>query len=99
MSYQVFFHPKAKAELEESYKWYNERSEGLGDRFIESVNKRITEIAEYPERYPKKKMNFREATITKFPFIIIYELLQNEKVINISYVFHTKRNPRLKFKR
>ena len=46
MSYQVFFHPKAKAELKESYKWYNERSEGLGDRFIESVNKRITEIAD-----------------------------------------------------
>ena len=55
MSFTVELHPEALQELKESYLWYEERSAGLGDRFILLVNKRITQIAEDPEKYPKKK--------------------------------------------
>lgn len=71
----------------------------MRDWFIEAVNERIRKITENPEMYPKKIMNFREVTVTGFPFIIIYEILKNGKVINISYIFHTKRNSRLKYQR
>jgi mRNA-degrading endonuclease RelE of RelBE toxin-antitoxin system len=99
MIFRIELHPSALKELDDSYKWYQARSEGLGVRFITFVNKRLTDIADHPERYAKKKDSFREATVDVFPFIIIYEVLKKEKVIFVSYIFHAKRNPRLKYKR
>jgi plasmid stabilization system protein ParE len=99
MSYRIELHIKVLEELENSYQWYEERAEGLGLRFIASVNKRLTEIAEHPERYPKKKSNYRETNIEAFPYVVIYEILKTKQVVFISYIFHAKRNPQLKYRR
>src|SRR5690348_15967387 len=99
MSYQIELHPEAIQELTESYKWYEECSEGLGMRFMASVNKRLLEIAEQPERYPKKKGKYHETGIEVFPYVIIYEVLKKNQIVFVSYIFHAKRNPKLKYKR
>lgn len=99
MSFHIKLHPKAVEELTETFQWYEERSEGLGSRFIASVNKRLDELAEQPDRYAKKKGNFREVATDVFPYIIIYEILQKKRIVLVSYIFHTKRNPTLKYKR
>jgi mRNA-degrading endonuclease RelE of RelBE toxin-antitoxin system len=99
MSYKIELHPDAADELGESYQWYEERSEGLGVRFIASVNKRLNEIAVHPERYAKKKGGFREVMIDVFPYTIIYEILKKEELIFVTYIFHIKRNPKQKYKR
>jgi ParE toxin of type II toxin-antitoxin system, parDE len=78
MSYKIELHPDAADELGESYHWYEERSEGLGVRFIGFVNKRLNEIADHPERYAKSKSAFREVMIDVFPYTIIYEILKKE---------------------
>lgn len=99
MNARIELHPEAIEELEESYQWYENRLEGLGNRFIASINKRLNEIAEHPERYAKKKRNYREVMIEGFPYMVIYEVLQKEQIVFVSYIFHTKRNPALKYKR
>ena len=63
MNAPIELHPELIPELKESYQWYEERSEGLGNRFILALNKRLNEIEEYPERYAKKKKNYREVMI------------------------------------
>jgi hypothetical protein len=40
MSYQIVLHPEAKKELEDSHQWYEDRSVGLGKRFIALVDKK-----------------------------------------------------------
>jgi mRNA-degrading endonuclease RelE of RelBE toxin-antitoxin system len=99
MSYTIELHPEAIEELKDSYQWYEERVDGLGIKFIASVNKQLNVIAAHPERYPKKKGNYRETRIDIFPYIVIYEVLKTKKVIFVSYIFHAKRNPKLKYKR
>ncbi|MFI5124060.1 MAG: type II toxin-antitoxin system RelE/ParE family toxin [Chitinophagales bacterium] len=99
MTYRIELHPEALLELKESYQWYQERSDGLGLRFMGLINRRINEIAINPEIYTRKKGNYREALMDVFPYVIIYEILKKEGIVFISYVFHTKRNPRLKYKR
>ena len=99
MSHRVELHPQAENELSESYQWYEERSEGLGFRFINSINKRLKEIADHPERYPKKKGKYRETGTEIFPYIIIYEILIKENIVFVLYIFHSKRNPLLKYRR
>jgi plasmid stabilization system protein ParE len=99
MSYTIELHPKAVLEIDESYQWYEERSEGLGDRFIDAINKKLNQISVQPEIYSKKKGNLRETKVDTFPFTIIYEVLPKQKIILVTYVFHSKRNPTLKYRR
>lgn len=99
MSFQIELHPKAIKELTESFQWYEERSAGLGSCFIASVNKRLDEIAEQPDEFSKRKGNCREVTTNVFPYIIIYEILQKKRIVFVSFIFHTKINPTLKYKR
>ncbi|RNI36136.1 hypothetical protein EFY79_10625 [Hanamia caeni] len=56
-------------------------------------------IIEHPERYPKKKSNFRQIALRTFPFIIIYTFYKKEGIIIINSIFHTSRNPRKKYRR
>lgn len=99
MSYQIELHPEAVSELEDAYQWYELRSEGLGKRFMSAVNKQMQELALSPENHAKKKGNHRAAAIATFPYVIVYEILKKEQIVFVSYIFHTKRNPHLKYKR
>jgi hypothetical protein len=92
-------HPKAVNELEEAYRWYEKRLEGLGRRFFAAINKRILEIQDYPDRYPIKHKNYREVGIEVFPFIIVNEIFDSEKVVFASYIFHNKKSPKRKYLR
>jgi ParE toxin of type II toxin-antitoxin system, parDE len=92
-------HPLVVTELTDDVEWYEERSAGLGNRFLEYVNKKMQDLVIHPERYPVKKGNYREALIQVFPYIIVYEYLKEKNIVFVSYVFHAKRNPSLKYMR
>lgn len=68
----------ADEELIESAKWYNEQSEGLGERFIAAVEEKLRLIKEYPERYPIRKRNFRETPIKVFPFLLFINFIKRK---------------------
>lgn len=74
------------------------QQKGLGNRFINIIQAKLELIAEFPERYPKRKRNFREAPVKIFPFIIVYTFYKRKKIISVSSIFHTRRNPRLKYR-
>ncbi len=99
MKCRIELHSGAQKELTEAFHWYEKRLSGLGVRFIGEVNKKLVELSNYPDRYSKRKFEFREVSTNIFPYIIIYEFLSKEKVVFISYVFHSKRNPKLKYRR
>ena len=89
----------AQRELEDSFDWYEEQSVGLGDRFAEVIYISLNSISNSPEAYNKKKANNRAFVVDKFPFIIIYEYLKKENMVYVLHIFHTSRNPKLKYRR
>ena len=95
----VKFLENALVEFQEAAEWYEIRSEGLGGRFRDLVSKKIESIKERPERYPKRKSNFRQIALRTFPFIIIYTFYKKEGIIIINSIFHTSRNPRKKYRK
>lgn len=99
MRCEIIFHPLIETELIETFNWYQERRDGLGNLFRDEINKKIIEISSHPERYPLVFKSFRQTTIKKFSFVIIYEFIKEENYVLISSVFHTKRNPKSKFKK
>lgn len=98
MSYFIEVSPVAQDEFIESFDWYNQQQEGLGDRFAVYVEKRLEEIASNPERYAIKKKDIRETLVKIFPFIIVYRIDMIQNKVFILHIFHAKRRPSFKYK-
>lgn len=97
-AYSSTISSRAQKEISESWNWYEERQQGLGDRFVKEVIYRITEIEQHPERYPSRFKSYKETLIDTFPYLIIYRVNKSKKLIRIVSVFHTSLSPRKKYK-
>ena len=94
MKYDLIIKEEANFEIIESYVFYESKSKGLGDRFLNQLDIYFERIQSFPEHYQIKRNPYREAFIKKFPFVIIYEIIENEIIVYA--VFHSSRNPQMK---
>lgn len=90
MTYKLILKSRAHIDLAEAIEYYQSKRKGLGLKFLKCVQKFFGRITKNPLHYPLKNGQFREAYIQKFPFVIIYELIDNEVVV--FSVFNTHRN-------
>jgi hypothetical protein len=58
--YSVIFHPKAEKEYLESVQWYENALIGLGQQFVNEIEKAIIQINNSPHIFPVKKLQLRE---------------------------------------
>lgn len=96
MEYKVELSFRARQELMEAWKWYESKQQGLGNRFETEVYNSIEAIQQYPLRFPEKIQFYREKHIRVFPYLIIYRVIDENNIILISSIFHTRRNPETK---
>ncbi len=94
--YKLVIKPQAADILKEAYKWYEERQLGLGDRLVAEIFKYYDLLESNALLYRKVRRNYRELVCNTFPYIIIYEVVENEVIVYS--VFHTSQSPRKKFK-
>lgn len=99
MNYQVIFHPIADKEYRDAYLWYEERLEGLGDRFTEAIENQLNQIIAKPLLHAKKRGIYREVKADTFPYLIVYKVYDKRKIIFVSSIYHTSRNPRKKYRK
>lgn len=99
MKYALVFHPASQMEYTEAFIWYEKQQAGLGLQFEEALEERLLQIAQHPEHYSAVKKPYREASINKFPFVIVYKISKQTRSVFISSIFHTSRNPRLKYRK
>ena len=90
---------EASLEFEKAALWYEEKSDGLGSRFIDVIKKKLEIIQEHPERSAKRKGNFRESIVKTFPYVIVYSFYKREGIVVVNSIFHTSRSPKKKYKR
>jgi plasmid stabilization system protein ParE len=86
---------KARIELLDSWVWYEEQRDGLGDLFKDEVHAKIKFIQRNPELYPIKG-EYRQAPLDTFPFLIVYQIRESQSKILIVSIFHTSRYPKRK---
>jgi len=79
----------AEAELQDAAAWYDERSPGLGLRFIVTVRKKSEEILEAPQRWPIAA-GARRVLMGRFPYALVYREVSDGE-IEIVAVAHLKR--------
>jgi hypothetical protein len=100
MNYSVRFHSLTEIDYKEAYDWYESKSKGLGERFMQAIRNKLDNILLYPEAYGSKdNKQFREAQVDFFPFLIVYMINKKKKEIYIASIHHTKKDPRKKYRR
>ncbi|MGI8584484.1 MAG: type II toxin-antitoxin system RelE/ParE family toxin [Chitinophagaceae bacterium] len=100
MTYTYHLHPLAYNDYYDAYTWYQNKQEELGERFLKAVRNKIEKIALNPKAYShKSNKSFREAKVEFFPYLIVYKIKKGTQEIFISSIFHTKRNPRKKYRK
>lgn len=91
MMVDVVFHPGAEDELKEAILWYGNQQKGLDIEFVRCIDDAIQKIKRNPGIYPIEFENYRKKVVRRFPFKIIYEIMDDH--IYILAVFHSRRNP------
>jgi plasmid stabilization system protein ParE len=91
------FSKRALSEVEDAWLWYEGKSAGLGDRFLQEVFFKVNLIEKHPKRFRSTIDSFREALLKKFPYLIVYYADDDDLIINS--VFHCKREPVKKYKK
>ena len=91
MNYNLIIKEEAVQDIQKAFDYYEECKLGLGDRFLDTLDIYLDRIQQFPLHYQIKNKTYREAFIKDFPFLIIFEI-EDENII-VYAVFNTSRNP------
>ena len=96
MAYQLIIREEAHLDANKAYTYYEQKSPGLGERFLQELIQRYNEISEHPEYYGfiDEHKIIRDVKLRHFPYLVVYEI-NNDKVIVYS-VFNGYKNPNKK---
>ncbi len=94
MSWRVEFAPEVEQDLAEAAHWYESRQNGLGTRFIEEILSVFDSLADNPllnsRRHPLKNIRWRYPE--HFPWRVIYEVNEPERIVRVAAVLHAARH-------
>lgn len=85
------FHPAAESEHLDAIVYYESKMAGLGAEYLSEFQTTINFIVKEPLSYPQSRNpGIRKANLHRFPFGIIYRMVDNKiQILAISH-FHRK---------
>lgn len=93
MSFSVFFTPEAQNDVKEVYEWYESKSTGLGDRFIERIDEKLAVLTLTKGIGSVRYDDIRCTIIPGFPYLIHYGINTSKQMIIAYRIFHASRKP------
>ena len=93
MTYILRFLPEVEEDVIAGYKWYEEKSSGLGEEFLRMFYAYSVELPRNPLLYSKVYRKFRRRLLRRFPYAIYFRIENNE--IIVFGLFHCARDPRM----
>jgi plasmid stabilization system protein ParE len=88
---EVRFHPEAQAEYQAALAWYHARSQQAADRFEAEVERVLGSVAANPAMFPLYDDEHRFATLRRFPFSVVYQVLPDG--VCVIALAHSRRRP------
>jgi toxin ParE1/3/4 len=99
--WRVEFRPEFHADVTEAADWYESKQAGLGPQFIDEVIRVLDALAENAllnsRRHPTKNIRWRYPE--RFPYRVIYEVVEDEKKVIVAALLHAARHDREWLKR
>lgn len=93
MSHQILITEQAEADLRDAKEWYEQRSIGLGTRFITEISQVIESLLNPTVEHKAIFDNYRRVLSRNFPYCIYYNRNEDSQEIVIMAVLHVKQDP------
>lgn len=87
---KVRFRSEAESDVVLAREWYDARRLGLGDEFIQALERAIDLVSELPEAFPEIAVGLRRALLGRFPYAVYYHL--NGDFVDIIACLHMRRS-------
>lgn len=94
MSFVVKKLREAEADALEAAIWYEDRQAGLGEEFIDEVDRAVRALSESARRNRIRFADVRRAAVDRFKFYGIYYTVRDNDVWVLA-IFHGRRHPRV----
>ena len=91
MKYNLIVKPEAELDMLEAAKWYEDKQENLGSRFVEEAEEKLYLITQNPLHYQIRYKITRLALIAHFPYAIHF--LVEDKYVIVLAVLGTREDP------
>lgn len=92
MLYSLFIEPEAHQDIQKGIDWYNEKREGLGREFYDTVELYFQSLKTNPF-YQIRYKNIRCFPLKEFPYMIHFTVDEPKNCIIIRAVFNTSKDP------
>ena len=90
---RLFVRKRARADIAAAFRWYEERSTGLGHEFLRAVRVALASIERAPEQHQVALDDIRKLPLVRFPYVVYYVVLKRGRVSVIA-VTHGRRHPK-----
>ncbi len=90
--------PLAEQDALDGAIWYEERQTGLGEDFLDEVNRAVRTLADAALHHRIRFANVRRAPLLRFKFYGAYYIVRGDEVWVLA-IFHGRRHPRALRKR
>jgi hypothetical protein len=90
MANKLRYHPLFDCDVREAAQWYDRRSEGLGNAFVEVVRQTVSDVIKDPHRFALSVAGCRYSRVLRFPYVVLFDLVDDELLMLA--VLHTARS-------
>ncbi len=88
---EIEFHREAEEEMRAASRYYEQRVEGLGERFLDAVEDGLDQIKRSPLSWSVYEGEYRRYSLKRFPYGLIY-YVEGESIFIVA-VAHLHRKP------
>ena len=91
MDKRVRYHPLFECDVREAGGWYQRRSVAVASTFMDAVERRVLDVINAPEQFPRAFDEVRFARLSRFPYLVLFE--SDTAELRIYGVLHSASNP------
>lgn len=88
----IRFLAPAQRELDDAVEWYNRQAVGLGQEFLDELDRAVRRAVAFPMSYPEIEPRIRRCRLARFPYALIYGL--DDETLIVLAIAHLHRRPR-----
>lgn len=88
---RVWLLPAAVEDLEKARAWYEGQRAGLGDEFVDAIDRAVRQIRAFPSAHPVVHRDIRRYLVARFPYCAFYRT-QDDDVVVLAFL-HAARDP------
>jgi plasmid stabilization system protein ParE len=97
MNYALEVLAEADEDIWQASQWYENRKTGLGMEFSDYVYQHMENLRQAPFIYAPYRTHYRKMPLRRFPYSVIYQVMEAEQTVIVIAVLHQKQDSNLLF--